>query len=370
VVIDLNGRLFSALELVYEQSRPELRGLWQERVDPYLRIQTHTRPDLGDWVRPWLELTVDPVEYLHREASLHRHRLGTEEPGMLQDRPSHRLAAMDRAGVDAIVLHPDSFAGPAAAMSDVDLAAGLLAGYNRYLGTYCRLDPARLTGSIQLHGLQSAWSLLEIQRLAGRSWVAGAAVQLPADIPVSDSRVAPVLAALAAADLPLFHRSELFDAPRFPGHDDLWGNPELAATLGPVWDAQRYLTDLVLNSVLDEHPGLRVCTLDGGVGWLPAWLERLHDVSPPTADAARDLLHNGRIVTTIAPYESQRTVMAVVESLGDRCVAWGSAFPHSEDQGPTAVNHWHDIPAEHLEQLLGRNALTLIGEAARTSIQR
>jgi predicted TIM-barrel fold metal-dependent hydrolase len=178
------------------------------------------------------------------------------------------------------------------------------------------------------------------------------------------------LASLAAADLPLFHRSELFDAPRFPGHNDLWANAELAATLGPVWDAQRYITDLVLHNVLDEHPGLRVCTLDGGVGWIPAWLERLGDVSPPTGDAARELLRSGRIVATIAPYESEATVAAVVESVGDRCIAWGSDFPNAGDQAPTAIGKWHDIAPERLERLVGDNALSLIAEAARTSIQR
>ncbi|MFI5706416.1 amidohydrolase family protein [Kribbella sp. NPDC051620] len=213
-------------------------------------------------------------------------------------------------------------------------------------------------GSIQLHGLHPDWSLLELRRLARRRWVAGASVRVPADVPVWDPCLRPIFAALEDADLPLFHCSELYDSPGFPGHDDLWSDPHLAMTLGPSWDSQRQLTALVVGSVLDRHSRLKVCVLDGGVGWVPAWLDRLTYVSAQAGAAAKALLREGRITLTIAPHESERTVAAAVEVLGDRCLVWGSAFPRGEHRGPAQVRHWRSIRAE---SVLATNALRLLG---------
>jgi len=56
-VVDVGGWVAPAMELIYEQGTPELRGQWP-RIEPMLALAA-LRPGRGDWAHPALELVAD-----------------------------------------------------------------------------------------------------------------------------------------------------------------------------------------------------------------------------------------------------------------------------------------------------------------------
>lgn len=239
-IVDVGGWVAPAMELVYEQGTPELRGQWPA-IEPLLELSAR-RPQQGDWVHPALGLAAAPSRRARRDAwRLDRPRpAGGHEPavpvGVLHDNAAGRVSELEQAGVALQLISP----GPsidACLRLPSTLAAGVFGAYNRYLLDYCGAHPQRLGAVLQLHGSEPRWSAEEVAELRREPSVRAVSLCIAVRISPEDRRFDPVWEALEQSGLPLLHR------------------PALCAR---VWSPGRLVAYLRAAGVLARYPGLRV----------------------------------------------------------------------------------------------------------------
>jgi predicted TIM-barrel fold metal-dependent hydrolase len=245
VIVDVGGWVAPAMELIYEQGTPEFRGQWR-RIESRLELAP-LRSGRGDWSHPCLELSAQGYRRPRRDAwALACGAL--ERPiadGVLHDNASGRVAELDRAGISLQLISP----GPsldACLTLPAPLAAGVFAGYNRYILDYCEPFPERLGAVLLLHGSEPTWSAQEVDELGDASCVRAVSICLPVRIAPDERRFDRLWDALERAGLPVLHR------PSF---------------CSQIWSPGRLLSYLRGAGVLARHPGLRLGFMagDGGV---------------------------------------------------------------------------------------------------------
>jgi hypothetical protein len=87
-----------------------------------------------------------------------------------------------------------------------------------------------------------------------------------------------------------------------------------------------------------------VAFLEAGVGWLPWFMERLHEHYESRGDwipggwckPPAEYVAAGNIVVTCEPDE--KSVPYVVEMLGDECIMFASDYPHWDGAWPHATS--------------------------------
>jgi len=375
LVIDVDTHVGPAMELIYEQGFPGVRGRWDE-LSRYLKLNEDPRPDLGDWERPSLDLVVAPYRYdlaLAGEPAASARPGGAPEserrngmqPGILHDHVAGRLRAMDDLGVDCHVISPGPLAGATTAL-DAALSVSVLSSYNRYVLSYCDADTTRLKAAIQVTGADPEWSAWEIGQLAAQRCVAAVTVCLPETLAPHDHTLAPVWRAMEEADLPLLHHSAFHEAPHFPGYRDLWGSLPLARAAAAPWSAQRLLASLILGGVFDRHPRLRAGLADGGAGWLPSWLDRVRAQAEQLrvrgggiAGDPLDYVRGGNVFVGLDLHESERGAAHVIEVVGEDVLMWRSDFPYAEHGFTASVDAvlvWEDVDDDVKRKVLSGNA--------------
>lgn len=365
-IIDIDTHVQPALELLRENASAELARRWPE-LEPYLRLNTQPRPDVGDYDHPSTNLSVAPYTYDRAfgqtgqaEAAQAGGRTALEgrvvavledgpEIGVLHDNAEGRLRAMDREGVDQHLIIPGTF-GAASTALDLSLSLELLDAYNRYILGYCAVDPHRLRAAIQVQGADPEWSAQTIGRLADETAVAAVTVLLPEGLPVDDPSLHPIWRAMADADLPLLHHSFFYEPPYFPGYRDIWENVVVARSAAHPWGAQRLVAYMVLSGLFDQYPNLRVGFAEVGAGWLPFWLLRLDGQLDYMRSQVPDLKHRpveyaqrGHIFSGLEYYEGAASLRHIVEVLGDGVAMYQSDFPHPQcsfPHSPDAALGW------------------------------
>jgi hypothetical protein len=235
-VVDVGGWVAPAMELIYEQGTPELRGQWP-RIESMLALAA-LRPGRGDWAHPALELVAD---------SRVRARSGAwavvdpapDPPvaeGVLHENAPGRLAELDRAGIALQLLSPGPSLDACLSLPS-NLAAGVFAAYNRYVVDYCAVAPSQLGAVLQLHGSEPTWSAQEVEELCHEPSIRAASICLPVRIAPDQRQFDRLWDALERAGLPLLHR------PSFCSR---------------IWSPARLLAYLRGSGVLDRHPRLRI----------------------------------------------------------------------------------------------------------------
>jgi len=57
----------------------------------------------------------------------------------------------------------------------------------------------------------------------------------------------------------------------------MWDNVYLARLCSHPWGAMRFMAGFLAGGILDRYPGLRLCVLECGFGWLPFWARRMDE---------------------------------------------------------------------------------------------
>jgi len=312
-IVDVQGYVAPAMELVYENGTPEFRGVWP-KIEERL-VLTQPLRGCGDWESPYLLLPPEAIRVgeadrwltARRAASSHAD-MGQDLPsGILHDNPGGRLAAMDHAGVASQLLSP----GPSIdACRDLpsNIAAGVLGAYNRYLLDYCGAAPHRLRAVIQVHGGEAPWSAREIRDLADEPAVAAVSVCLPVKIAPDERNFNPIWAALEATGLPLLHRQSF---------------------CARVWTPQRLIAYLGATGVLDRFPQVRLGFLDTRSA--PSLRQLLERASTARGDAEPrrngSRVERGRVFAAGAPGSAAQWSAARDREAASDALLWQSDFP-------------------------------------------
>jgi len=198
-------------------------------------------------------------------------------PGCFQQRS--RVNDLDAAGIDASLCFPSfpRFCGQEfAEAKDKVLAEACVRAYNDWMiDEWCGEQPGRLIPMIILPLWDAQLAVAEAERCAEKGARAvtfsenPAALGLPS-IHDRDMYWDPVFAVCADAGMPVC--THIGSSSRLP-HTSDDAPPLVTATL-PSTNSAATLADWLYSGLFVRYPDLKLCLSEGGIGWIPAILER------------------------------------------------------------------------------------------------
>lgn len=278
--------------------------------------------------------------------------------------PAARLRDLDTDGIDVAVLFPHVVAN---GITETGHAAEVCRGYNTWLTEYCAANPRRLKGVATLPLGDIPASVTELNRaLAQDCFVGLLATEHYAGKSLADPYFTPLWAAAADLQAPVMVHlgAAVWDFLRrlhYPLiQERAIGNP-LNAIIGVM--------DVLCSGLLDRHPGLRFAFLEGNLGWLPWWLDRLDAryQKMGTGTAALRLLpsayfQEGHIF--IAGDADERHLAYALAAGGEDAALFHTDYPHWDAVFPgsvEAVLGHTGLTDRQLRKFLGGNAARLFG---------
>ena len=277
--------------------------------------------------------------------------------------PEGRLRDLDADGVWGEVMYPNLAFFCCFHIRSPELQIATARVYNDwaadlFIGASERFAPAAV-----IPVLDVAASVAELERVARRGF---RAALLPAHIdtrPYNDPAYDPLWTAAQDLGIPLtFHAGT--GRSQTPAHGPGGAVINYVVTVGGPMETVAYLCG---SGVLARFPGLRVVMVECGSGWL-AWV--LHAMD----DAYREHHMFVRPKLELLPSEYFRRQGAVtfqhdpvglanIPFTGDRCLLWGSDYPHPEGTWPNSqevlARQFAGVAAEAMERIVCRNAAEL-----------
>ncbi len=278
------------------------------------------------------------------------------------DDAASRLRALDRDGVWAEVAYPGVAFFCTYAIRDPALQIATCRVYNDWIadtfGACERVVPVGLLPVLDL-----AACVGELEELAGRG-VRAALLPVHADFrPYNDAAYEPLWEAAEASGLPLaFHAGT--------GRDQVAAHGPGAAVVNYVTTVSgpmETVATLCASGVLERHPGLRVGMVECGAGWLAWTLDAMDEattehrawVRPALRELPSAYFRRQGFVT----FQRDAVGLANAGRTGDRCLLWGSDYPHPEGTFPESRRVLEELfdgfPQELTDRVVFRNAAEL-----------
>ena len=282
--------------------------------------------------------------------------------------PRRRVKDMDVDSIDMAVLFPGPVGLAAHGVQDVPMATALSRAYNDWLAEYCKPFPKRLKGVAVLPVQDIAASVQELRRcVKDLGFLGGLMPNRPGPLlrNLDDPVYEPLWDEAQRLDVPIcIHNNLIYDTAlgeRFNSYVDF----------KPIHDpAENMLAiqALIFGGVLDRFPRLRVAILEGGIGWIPFWADRLSEYYEEFMDG--ELKRGGpwEYVKCEQLYFSgeveESTLGYVVKTIGADRIVFASDYYHHDCRFPgstRAIQERTDLSAEAKAKVLGRNAAVLYG---------
>lgn len=277
--------------------------------------------------------------------------------------PEGVLADADRDHIDHMVLYP-SFGLCAPSIVDRSVASGFCRLYNEWLADWCGRGRGRLHG-VALVPFEYPDDAIAVLRDAKKLGLVAAMIP-PAcktrnlDHPDFDSFYA------AAVDLDLglgVHGAPGIHLPKIGV--DRFDNYIQVHCISFPFDQMTAMTALISGGVFDRHPALRVVFLEAGVGWVPYFIDRLHEhyekrggwIPNGWQRDPNEYIERGNVWVSC---ESEEPILpAVAQVLGSDFILYASDYPHWDGEWPESTKPLReraDISDDVRAKIAGRNA--------------
>ncbi|HXG68633.1 MAG TPA: amidohydrolase family protein, partial [Blastocatellia bacterium] len=289
--------------------------------------------------------------------------------------PQARLADLDLDGIDVQVIY-GSLGLAISSIADKDFAAAMSRACNNYYADFCSASPDRLKCMATLPAQDVPTAVEEMRRATQELGHLG--VTLPPNVGGKN---------LDHPDFyPIYEEAQRLGIP-ISVH---WGNGAyltaagterfnthfMVHAVGHPFEQMIALACVVCGGIIEQFPKLRFAFLEAGCGWVPYWVERLHEhyerraaEMPLMKREPLEYITSGSCYFAAEPDE--KLIPAVLEMIGDEFVLYSSDYPHTDSKFPYSVKcvrERTDIPAAAKEKILSRNALKYYGlEAGKAS---
>jgi predicted TIM-barrel fold metal-dependent hydrolase len=353
-IIDADGHVAEGASLAVEA---------MERWPQHITVRTDGRPSLRIEGRNY------PEDQGPGAGCPPEHGLSTADginwssaEGVLQD--------ADRDHIDTMVLYP-SFGLCAPSLEDPEFAAGFARLYNRWIADYCRPGHGRLR-AVAVTPIEHGQVAIDIMREAKDLGLVATMIPPALKTRNLDHRdLDPFYAAAAELDMPLgIHGAPGIHLPKI-GVDRFTNYIQVHCISFP-FDQMTAMTALVSGGVFDRHPTLRVAFLEAGVGWVPFFIDRMHEhfekrgawIEGGWRRDPHEYLQAGNIWVSCEPEEP--ILPGVIDVLGADFIMFASDYPHWDGDWPESTLHLRtrtDIGEEARAKIGGANAQRFYGLA-------
>ncbi len=284
------------------------------------------------------------------------------------------LAAMDTEGIDVAVMFR-TFASMVLSLDDLEAphAEAISRAFNDWLHDYCAADPGRLRSSaiVSLHDPELAAA--EARRSVERGAVAIVLLPIPLAGRNLHSPECDVLwAEIERLGVPMCLHGTSGAAAKDYVSNRFTGLPnERTLNHASAFGVELMLAfgALAVGGVLMRFPNMKVALLEGNLGWLPWWLDRLDDQWHKYGKGeavALDALPSEyfRRQCWIGADIDESFLPLVAERVGEDRIVISTDYPHQDGPFPHAIEELmerNDLSPELLRKLLWDNCATLYG---------
>jgi predicted TIM-barrel fold metal-dependent hydrolase len=278
------------------------------------------------------------------------------------------LADADRDGIDEMVLYP-SFGLCAPSLEDPDFAFGFCRLYNEWIADWCSQSNGRLHG-VAVAPVEHVDLAVEVMSKAKQLGLV--ATMIPPALKTRNldhPDLEPFYATAEDLDMPLgVHGAPGIHLPKI-GVDRFTNYIQVHCISFP-FDQMTAMTALVSGGVFERHPRLRVAFLEAGVGWVPYFLDRMHEHFEKRGDwipngwqhEPRHYVEAGNVWVTCEPEEP--ILPGVIDVTGADYIMYASDYPHWDGDWPNstkALRSRADIGDADREKIAGANASRFYG---------
>ena len=286
--------------------------------------------------------------------------------------PEHYDLALERAGIDYMVLYPTTGLYMTAVPDlEADTAAAYRRAYNNWLHDFCSAAGQRVVGVASVDLRDPLEAAKEARRCVKEFGFKAVHIN---PTPVGKHRLYdefydPLWTALEDLDVPLGIHVGAGNAA-----DELlyYYLPELRvaqATVAFTIGNMLASTALIMGGVLERHPRLRVVHLESGAGWAAFWLDRL---GAGVQGGFRGLAIDGLSMAPLDYFQRQCYIAAdqddpgiaqVIATLGDNNIVTATDFGHPEGRlyarATEELLGLPDVSDESKHKIMWDNALKL-----------
>jgi len=327
-----------------------------ERWPGHVKISFSGRPSLLIEGRRYPEFEgpgagCPPEHGLSQEDGINPHTLD----GVLKD--------ADRDHIDVMVLYP-SMGLCAPSLEDPEFAIGFCRMYNEWLADYCKPSRGRLRGVAVVpieHGDEAIRVMQEARELGHvAAMLPPALKRRNLDHPDLDR----FYSAAEELDLALgIHGAPGIHLPKIGV--DRFDNYIQVHCISFPFDQMAAMTALVSGGVFDRHPKLRIAFLESGVGWVPYFIDRMHEHFEKRGDWVKNgwkhdpkhYLEAGNVYVSCEPEEP--ILPGVIDVLGSDFILYASDYPHWDGDWPESTKHLRtrtDVRDDDRAKIAGKNA--------------
>lgn len=282
-----------------------------------------------------------------------------------ENNASTRLEALAGDGVSGEVLYPTVTFFTAYSIRNKELQRAVCEVYNDWLvDTFS--DP-HFSAVAVLPSAQPAACARELERLVPRGVRAGLLPAHSDDLPFNLPDWEPLWEAAESLGVSLsFHAGSGRHQAPIRGQGGAVANYVITCS-GPIETA----SVLCASGILERHPDLQVVLVECGAGWLAWALDAMDDayrehemfVKPKLGELPSFYFRRQGGVT----FQRDRVGIGNRIFTGDRCLMWGSDYPHPEGTYPKSreilKEEFDGVPQNSVDDMTWRNAARLYGLA-------
>lgn len=187
------------------------------------------------------------------------------------DEATTRAQLLDSFGVELAILTGGFIAG-VSGLPDVDYGTALARAFNEWTRTdWLDADP-RYRLVLQVCASDPETAAKEIDRLAGDDRICGVVMPTSSPRPYGQRFYRPIHEACARHGLPItLHLGGTPTQPTPSGHPTYYIESRFARPSNYAI----HLTSFIFEGVFDRLPNLKVCSIESGTNWVPAWMGRM-----------------------------------------------------------------------------------------------
>jgi predicted TIM-barrel fold metal-dependent hydrolase len=182
---------------------------------------------------------------------------------------------MDEDGIDIMVMYPTAGLG-IGLVPEEEYITKVASAYNTWLHEFCQANPERLKMVALVAPQDLDAAVRELNRAVTE--LGAVAVMLPTHIPLrpdwGHKYWDPLYAEAQRLDVALaFHHKSVHGELT----DQRFHNFITVHTIGHPVEQMISLTSVIVGGVWERFPRLRIAFLEGGVGWVPYWMDRMDE---------------------------------------------------------------------------------------------
>jgi len=288
-----------------------------------------------------------------------------ERKGMVD--PKVRIQHMDMEGIDTAVVFGTTVMIGSSALVDKGLGAAMAHAYNSWVHSFTQHNPARLKGvaALPLQNIEAA--VMELHRAVTELKFVGTGIgPRSPEHNLHDPYFDPLWREAESLNAAVCtHMSNALHRLEGPGVERFTGRffPHLICH---PFEQMTAMACIVAGGVIDRFPKLRVAFLEGGLGWVPFWMDRLdehyeslgHELTIKAKPS--EYIMSGQVFVSFEVDE--RTLDTIGKYFRDDRILYASDYWHFDGKFPgsvKAIMDRSDLTANFKKKVMGQNASVL-----------